>query len=139
MAGIWYQRVLGINREANWPVSPWVRVICPHNIRFSPDDMQNFWSFGIYFQASEDAELVIGDGVYIGPNVGLITSGHVPGNPTVRKRGHAIILGARSWIGMNSTLLPGCELLPGTTVGAGATLERGRHSGVVRGWRNQGD
>ncbi len=128
---LWYQRVLGINREARWPVSPWVRVLNPDRVHFHPDDMQNFWSNGIYFQASPDASIRLGRGCYIGPNVGLITSNHVPGQPQERSPGRDIELGERCWVGMNSVLLPGCRLAAGTTVGAGTVAVAGVYSGVV--------
>jgi acetyltransferase-like isoleucine patch superfamily enzyme len=134
---LWYQRVLGINREASWPVSPWVRVICPKNIQFHPDDMQNFWSTGSYFQASPDAAIRLGRGCYVGPNVGIITSNHLPGQPDKRRPGKDVELGERCWIGMNSVLLPGCRLASGTTIGAGTVLVSGHYDGVVVGVSRQ--
>lgn len=136
---IWYQRILGINREASWPVSPWVRVVNPSHVHFHPDDMQNFWSIGIYIQASPDASVYLGKGCYIAPNVGIITSNHVPGEPALKRAGRDVRIGVRCWIGMNSVLLPGCSLADGTTVGAGAVLKAGHYAGVVVGPRLNGN
>jgi acetyltransferase-like isoleucine patch superfamily enzyme len=108
-------------------------VLNPNRVHFHPDDMQNFWSTGIYFQASPDAWIRLGRGCYIGPNVGLITSNHVPGQPQQRRPSRDVELGERCWIGMNSVLLPGCRLTDGTTVGAGTVVTAGEYAGVVVG------
>lgn len=122
--GLLYQRLLGINRAARFPCGPWVRVLGPHNIEFHPDDLNNFQSMGIYFQASK-GRIVIGRGSFIGPNVGLITANHDVADPSRHTVGQDIVLGERCWIGMNAVILPGVTLGPGTVVGAGSVV---RHS-----------
>ena len=49
----------------------------PEKIEFSVNDLHIFQDFGIYFQAI-NAKIRIGEGTWIGPNVGLITSNHSP-------------------------------------------------------------
>ena len=39
------------NREARFPINQSCRVISPENLEFDPDDLNNFQSFGIYYQA----------------------------------------------------------------------------------------
>jgi acetyltransferase-like isoleucine patch superfamily enzyme len=121
--GIFFQKIMGFNRHVPFPCSPLVRVSNGKNIEFHPDDLNNFHSFGIYYQ-SFDGKIIIGKGTYIGPNVGLITSGHNPLNPEEHLEGKDVRLGEKCWIGMNSVILPGVELGPNTVVGAGAVVNK---------------
>ncbi len=110
------------NKGAKFPISQQCRVINPQNIFFDPDDLNNFQSYGIYYQAL--GKIVIGKGTYIGPNVGLITSNHDLTNPDQHLEPKAIILGEKCWIGINSVILPGVELGAGTVVGAGSVVTK---------------
>lgn len=118
-----FQSLFKINSEVPWPISPRVIVGDYKNIIFDNDDINNFQSSGIYFQAI-DAKLIIGKGTWIGPNVGLITSNHDISNPNKRMNGKNIVLGEKCWIGMNSVILPGVVLGPHTTVGAGSVVTK---------------
>ena len=108
------------NKEARFPINQKCRVICPENVIFDPDDLNNFQSFGIYYQAL--GKISIGRGTYIGPNVGLITSNHDPSNPDKHIEPKPIVLGRKCWIGMNSVVLPGVLLGDNTVVGAGSVV-----------------
>lgn len=123
-----FQRIFKINSDVPWPVSPKIMVGDFKNIIFNNDDINNFQSSGIYFQAV-DAKLIIGRGTWIGPNVGLITSNHDINNPEKRMCGKDIILGEKCWIGMNSIILPGVVLGPHTTVGAGSVVTKSFEEG----------
>ncbi len=121
---IWWQKIIGLNRAVPWPVAPFNRVSQPQNIQFHPDDLNNFQMFGCYFQATSDGKIVIGNGCYIAPNVGLITANHDPCDPDRHLPSADIHLGERCWIGMNSMILPGVTLGPHTVVAAGAVVTR---------------
>ncbi len=108
------------NKTARFPVSQKCKVVCPHNIEFDPDDLNNFQSFGIYYQAF--GSIKIGHGTYIGPNVGLITANHDPEDPSKHLEPEPITLGNNCWIGMNSIILPGVSLAANTVVGAGSIV-----------------
>ena len=110
------------NKDARFPVAHGCRVVCPENIQFDPDDLNNFQSFGIYYQAI--GRITIGKGTYIGPNVGIITANHDPADLDAHLEPRPVKLGNSCWIGMNSVILPGVELGPNTTVGAGAVVTR---------------
>ena len=116
-----------VNRDAKFPVSSSNRVICPENIVFDADDLNNFQSFGIYFQAIGRIE--IGKGTYIGPNVGLITANHDPNNLDNHLGAEPIRIGEKCWLGMNSVILPGVTLGNNTIVGAGAVVTKSFENG----------
>lgn len=110
------------NEEVLFPVSPFVKITHSENIVFDPDDLQNFQTDGTYYQAF--GKIVIGKGTYIAPNVGLITANHDFNNLDEHLSPQDIILGEKCWIGMNSVILPGVELGPGTVVGAGSVVTK---------------
>ncbi|MHB8926883.1 MAG: acyltransferase [Bacillota bacterium] len=120
---IWLQKVLGFNRHVPWPVSPLIVVANPRNLVFDPDDLNNFQHFGCYFQ-NYSAKITIGKGTYIAPNVGVITANHDPADLNSHRPAEDVVIGERCWIGMNSVILPGVTLLPGTIVAAGSVVNR---------------
>lgn len=110
------------NLDAKFPISPYCSVINPENVIFHPDDLNNFQSYGIYFQAY--GKIVIGRGSYIAPNVGFITANHDPANLSGHLEAKDIILGENCWIGMNAIILRGVILGNNTVVGAGSVVTK---------------
>ncbi len=110
------------NKKARFPVSQQCVVVEPQNIEFDPEDLNNFQSFGIYYQAI--GKITIGKGTYIGPNTGIITANHDPADPEKHIEPKPVIIGKNCWIGMNSTILPGAILGDGTVVGAGSVVTK---------------
>jgi len=110
------------NTDVRFPVKSQIRVVCPENIEFDPDDLNNFQNFGVYYQAM--GKIIIGKGTYIAPNVGLITSNHDLLDPELHLSPKAITLGKKCWIGMNSMILPGVTLGDHTVVGAGSVVTK---------------
>ena len=121
--GIIWQKIFGINRHIPWPVSPFIVITKAENIEFHVNDINNFQTFGIYFQNFQ-GKIVIGEGSYIGQNVGLITANHDLMDPDTHQEGKDIILGKKCWIGMNSVILPGVVLGDHTVVGAGSVVTK---------------
>lgn len=109
-------------RGGYFPASKRITIINGKNIFFHPEDLNNFQSYGIYFQAIDTIE--IGKGSFIGPNVGLITSNHDLLDPAKRSESKPIKLGEKCWIGMNSIVLPGVSLGNHTVVGAGSVVTK---------------
>lgn len=66
--------------------------------------------------------IIIGDNTNIGPNVGLISTNHLPTNNALFTQNPPIQIGANCWIGMGAIILPGVQLGNFTTVGAGAVV-----------------
>lgn len=69
--------------------------------------------------------ITIGDDVFIGPKVNLITINHDP-DPENRSAtyGRPIIIEDKAWIGINSTILPGVRIGYGAIVGAGSVVTK---------------
>jgi acetyltransferase-like isoleucine patch superfamily enzyme len=124
------QRLLNFNRHIPWPVSPFIAIVDPKNIEFDPDDLNNFQTFGCYFQ-NFAAKIVIGKGTYIAPNVGIITANHDPSDPERHLPAADVVIGENCWIGMNSVILPGVHLGPGTVVAACSLVTRSFRKGHV--------
>ena len=110
------------NMDVPFPCSPLIKISCPQNIEFNPDDLINFQSEGSYYQAF--GKIIIGEGTYIAPNVGLITANHSIDNLDEHESPKNIVLGRHCWIGMNSVILPGVTLGDNTIVGAGAIVTK---------------
>lgn len=113
---------MGINLDSKWPVSPRCTVVCPQNITFHPDDLNNFQSLGCYYQGI--GKIDIGKGTYIAQNVGVITANHNPADLDKHLEPKPVIIGEKCWIGMNSVILPGVTLGANTVVGAGSVVTK---------------
>ncbi len=112
----------GNNKGVKIPVSSNIRISEAQNIIFHPDDLNNFQTFGNYYQAF--GKITIGQGTYIAPNVGLITSNHDFSNLDNHLPPQPIVIGKNCWIGINSVILPGVTLGDNTTVGAGSVVTK---------------
>ena len=121
--GIFWQKIIGINRHVPWPTSFRTTVGEQSNIHFHPDDLNNFMTSGSYFQGL-GAEIYIGRGTYIAPNVGIITQSHDLRDPSKREKAFPVNIGEKCWIGMNVIILPGVTLGSHTVVGAGAIVTK---------------
>lgn len=118
---MWFrQKVLGVNNGPYWPVHPSSTVVNWRNIlagvETSPGYMQ-----GCYIQAI--GRITIGDYTQIGPNVGLISANHDV-NDLRQHEPSTIIIGAYSWLGFGSVILPGVTLGDFTIVGANTVVTR---------------
>lgn len=110
-----------VNISARYPVSAGCVIgNDPERIHFHLDDLHNLQGQGKYFQAY--GNIYIGKGVYIASNVGIITANHDISNLDNHTEAKDVIIGDRSWIGMNSVILPGVTLGENTIVGAGSVV-----------------
>lgn len=73
----------------------------------------------------DEAPVVIGDNVFIGPNVSIYTACH-PLNPVERNKGtewsEPVTIGDNVWIGGSVTILPGVNIGDNVTIGAGSVV-----------------
>lgn len=116
-------RLIGSHRRIPWPVHPRTIISNSKNITFDINDLHIFQTPGCYWQ-NHKANIVIGEGSHVGPNVGLITTNHDLYNLDNHGMGKDIILGKSCWIGMNAVILPGVELGDHTIVGAGSVVTK---------------
>lgn len=122
-------RKMKTNKNVKWPISPQVRVLNPNNLCFDFNDLHNFWTYGVYYQAL--GQITIGKGTFIGPNVGIITANHDLENLEKHSKPKPVTIGKNCWIGMNAIILPGVELGDNTIVGAGSVVTKSFLGGNV--------
>lgn len=125
-----FQKILGFNRECRFPISHLNACQDGTKLLFHPDDFNNLWHYGCYFQ-THGGTIEIGHGTYIAPNVGLITANHDPMDPEIHLPGAPIKIGRKCWIGMNVVILPGVELGDHTVVAAGAVVTKSHPEGFA--------
>lgn len=123
-----FQKILRINGNIPWPVSPFNEISNYENIIFNINDINNFQGKGKYFQ-NFSAKIIIGNGSYIANNVGIITANHNVYDLERHEDGLDVIIGDKCWIGMNSVILPGVKLGDNTVVGAGSIVTKSFESG----------
>lgn len=117
---IFFQKVLGFNREAYWPMHFTSVVNGVENIRIGVGTAPGL-APGCYIQGI--GKMYIGDYTIIAPNVGIISANHDIYD--YRKHNKGIVkIGSYCWIGMNSVILPGVELEDFTIVGAGSVVTK---------------
>ena len=84
-----------------------------------------FINSNVYIDAS--AAVTLGDGVYMGHHVMVVTSGHAIGR-AARRAGTLerapVTVGDGAWLGARATLLPGVTIGAGAVVAAGAVVTK---------------
>lgn len=130
MRSAWQKNILRLSRPAPWPTGLSCTLSNEKNISFHVDDLNNFQSPGTYFQ-NFSAHIYIGKGVYIAPNVGVITANHDFDDLDSHGGGQDVAIGDGSWIGMNSVILPGVVLGEKTMVAAGSVVNKSFPDGKV--------
>ena len=82
-----------------------------------------FINFGCTFL--DQGGITIGDGVFIAPDVKILTEGH-PEEPSRRHTllTKPVVIGDRVWIGAGATILPGVTIGENAIVAAGAVVSR---------------
>ncbi|MEZ5339051.1 MAG: DapH/DapD/GlmU-related protein [bacterium] len=128
---LWQQKIGGQNRRVPWPVSSQIRITAPERLEFHPDDLNNFQSFGQYYNNNNGGWIRIGQGSYIGPNVGIITANHSIYELDRHDPPQDVTIGENCWIGMNAVILPGVTLGPHSVVAAGSVVGRSYPKGHV--------
>ncbi len=111
--------LLGIPTHYDLRVSPLVRVDHPINVHRGTGGCIGQGSF-----LQGPGQINIGDDVWIGPNVGIITSNHDLLDLSRDTSPQDVKIDDHCWIGMNAVILPGVHLGPHTVVGAGAVVTR---------------
>lgn len=120
LSGWLVQKVLGINREAYWPMHFTSKVGCSYNILAGIASAPGL-SPGCYIQGL--GKIYIGDYTMIAANVGIISANHDVYDHRKHLAGE-VRLGKYCWIGMNSMILPGSNLGDFTVVAAGSVVNK---------------
>ena len=119
---IWFfQKILGFNKRAYWPVHFTSKINIPENIYCGIETCPGYEP-GCYIQGI--GNIYIGDYTQIAQNVGIISSNHNIFENRKHLKGEKIVIGKYCWLGMNSVVLPGVKLGDFTIVGAGAIVTK---------------
>ncbi len=86
------------------------------------------------FSVLDEAQVEIGDNVFIGPNTGIYTACH-PIDHSERNKGlewaKPVKIGNNVWIGGGTTILPGVTIGDNSTIGGGSVVSKDIPSGCV--------
>lgn len=116
-----FQKVLGFNRGAYWPVhftskiNQWQHIVI--GVETNPG-----YEPGCYIQGL--GKVFIGDYTRIAQNVGIISSNHDLYDSRKHLHDTEVRIGNYCWLGMNSVVLPGVTLGDFTIVGAGSVVTK---------------
>ncbi len=114
-------------------IDPSVRMFPPFHTafgKFTKVGKGVFVNFGCTFL--DRGGITLGDDVFIGPNVQLITENH-PEQPQNRRNVYArpISIGRKVWIGAGAIILPGVTVGENSIVGAGAVVKKDVPANVI--------
>lgn len=118
---IFFQKILGFNRKAYWPVHFTSIIGNVRNIYAGIEACPGIMP-GCYIQGH--GVTYIGDYTAISANVGIITSNHDPYCNKNYTPTRDVKIGNYCWVGMNSVILSGVELGDFTIVGAGSVVTK---------------
>jgi len=122
---LFFQKIIGFNRNAYWPVHFSSVISNYKNIKIGIGTAPGL-SPGCYIQGI--GKIYIGDYTIIAANVGIISSNH----DLYDSKKHiktTVSIGDYCWIGMNSTILPKVSLGDFTIVGAGSVVTKSFNEG----------
>ncbi|CAN5455289.1 hypothetical protein BH10BAC4_BH10BAC4_06130 [soil metagenome] len=118
----WFvQKVIGINRDAYWPMHPSSVISFSKNVYAGIETSPGF-NPGCYIHAVN--RIYIGDYTQIAPNVGLMSGNHDFYDFREQLPAEPMRIGKYCWIGMGVVILPGVVLGDFTIVGAGAIVTK---------------
>ncbi|OIP84709.1 MAG: hypothetical protein AUK44_01795 [Porphyromonadaceae bacterium CG2_30_38_12] len=118
---VFSQKILGIERHAPWPVHFTSKVICPENIVNGCAETPGY-SIGSYIDARNGIEL--GQKVYFGPRVSLISMNHQEDDFEKYTYSEPIKIGDNCWLATGCIVLAGVVLGAHTIVAAGAVVTK---------------
>ena len=112
------QKVLRINSKVNWPVHPTTQILAPEKI--SSGNRAPGMSMGCFIDARNGVQ--IGNNVWIGPRVSLISMDHETLDYNKYIKNRPIIIGNDCLICTNAIILPGVKLGCKVIVAAGSVV-----------------
>lgn len=118
--GLFYQKILGFNRNVYWPAHFTSKITHYNNIEIGIGTAPGL-SPGCYIQGG--GGIKIGNYTIVAPNVGIISSNHDLHDSSMHIN-KKVVIGNYCWIAMNSVVLPGVVLGDYTIVGAGSIVTK---------------
>jgi acetyltransferase-like isoleucine patch superfamily enzyme len=124
---VWFwQKCLGYNGSAYWPMHPSSLVTYPQRILVgkgvNPGYQPGCSIHGVN-------KIYIGDYTFIAPNVGIQSGNHDVYDLRMQTEENEIRIGKYCWLGMGAVILPGVKLGDFTIVGAGSIVTRSFEKG----------
>ncbi len=121
-AYVFPQKILNLNgsRSCPWPVHYTSFVGNPERIKILGPYTAPGRSPLCYIQAING--LVMGENIYIGPGVKIISANHDVDNFLVHVKTRPIVIGDNCWLGANSVILAGVEVGDHVIVSAGSVV-----------------
>ena len=116
-----YQKVMGFNRKAYWPVHFTSKINGYKNVYAGIETCPGYEA-GCYIQGI--GKIHIGDYTQIAQNVGIVSANHDVYENQHHISGKEVRIGKYCWIGMNAVILPGVVLGDFTVVGAGSVVTK---------------
>ena len=114
------QKIVGVNKKVKWPVHFTSVVIASEKI--IPGTKAPGFSMGCFIDGRNG--IVIGENVWVGPRVSLISQNHNENNYLKYETAKPIIIGKNSLLTANCVVLPEVELGEHTIVAAGAVVTK---------------
>lgn len=123
-----WQRIVGINAGAYWPMHPTSSVTWPQHIKIGVETSPG-WSAGCLIHGVNG--IYIGDYTQISQNVGIISGDHDPYHLPDQIPAKPIRIGKYCLLGMNSVILPEVEIGDYTIVAANTVVATSYPDGFV--------
>lgn len=114
------QKILGVNRHVSWPVHWTSKILSPGKIKRGTRCPG--LAYGCHIDGRNGIE--IGENVWIGPRVSLISMNHDVHDYNQYIENSPIVIGRDSWIGTGAIVLSGVVLGKHTVVAAGAVVTK---------------
>lgn len=115
---IFWQRILGNNRGAWWPVHHTSRILAPENVENGTKAPGS--ACGCHIDGRNGIRF--GKNVLVGPHVSIISCNHDINDYSKYVPSAPIVIGDDCWIATGAIILPGVCLGPHTVVGAGSVV-----------------
>lgn len=128
VANFFFQRVLRINSEYQWPIHYTSRVV--GKIKIGSNVWKSFAiSGGCYIQGGNGIH--IDDNTIFAPGVNIISANHSMDSLDKWDPASPVRIGKKCWIGANASILPGVELGDDVVVGANSVVTKSFPSGAI--------
>lgn len=122
------QKIFRINGQVPWPVHFTSRILYPKRISVGKCCAPGL-AGSCYIQARNG--IVIGNNLWTGPGVGLISSNHDLNDYRRHIGSTPLTIGNNVWIGMNAVLLPGIRVGNNVAIGANAVVTKDLPDNVI--------